>query len=87
MVDVSDELAMHKALEELERIQRKRIVKNIKLEVSDDGMRYRHGLGVAPVVVIAPLDNITVYQHQEPDAKYVYLKASGSGKVLLSLIG
>lgn len=87
-MDLSNELSIAKAVEELKRQMRARQVVNKKITVTTTGIRFRHNLGIRPKIVnIQELADINVWHHQPADAKYVYLIADEAGEVILTVIG
>ena len=58
------------------------------IEISSDGTKISHGLRKIPKWVdCIPLSNISWYYYQKPDATYVYIKASETGKFIVTVGG
>ena len=88
MGELSGELYTVKLMEEFRRLQRKREVRNKKVNVTTGGIKYMHGTGVVPKIVNAvPQADFYVWEHQRRDGTHVYLTSSADGNVILTVIG
>lgn len=87
------DLTQRKVLEEATRLQGRRVVDLGEVELTNEGVRLAHNLGAKPTQWhIAPLtrNGVSVLNwwfYQAPDAKYLYLKASGTGRFLITVAG
>ena len=87
-MEITDTLKMQKYYEEFKRIANKKRRTNQKVAVSASGTKYRHNIGAIPHTVNAvPQGDYTIYEYQARDAKYIYLKSSVNGYVMLTVIG
>ena len=88
MGEISNELYVKRLYEEIERMRRRREVRNKKVGVTTGGVKYRHGIGAVPKVVNAvPQSDFYVWEYERRDGTFVYLKSSADGDVLLTVIG
>lgn len=87
-MEITDTLKMQKTYEEMQRLGRTKRRTNQKIAVSASGTKYRHNIGTVPHTVnpIAQ-GNYTIWEYQTRDAKYIYLKSSANGYVMLTVIG
>lgn len=87
------DLTQRKVLEEAERLRGRRVVDLGEVELNNDGVRLVHNLGTKPNQWhIAPLTTngvtaLSWWFYKAPDSKYLYLKASGTGKFLITVAG
>ena len=83
-----DELFVTKIVEEIERRKRNRRIELRTVMIKAVGMKFAHRLGYRPSDIrIYPLADVRWWFYQEPDSRYLYLKASADVKALITVGG